>query len=184
MSGPTGVAGALESAFAAPEAAAAPFGLRRAAAEIHPASVRLVVHERLRGAWRAVSGLADSQAASVQVLPVELLDGGCDRRRIVELDERESAGFVGGTVDRKKDLFDRARFREQCLKVRLRRFVTQIPDEDSRRNGKPPFVVTGPRLPQPARRLDFVAGRETHAGQRCGSRAARGHKTPCWLSIL
>ena len=121
----------LESALAASEAAAAPFGFRRSAAEIHSPCRRSVVHERLGCTWRPVTGLADPETAPVQFLPVQLFDGCGHGRRITKFDERESARLVRGAVDRKKDLGDRARLGEQCFKVSLRRFVAEIPDEYS-----------------------------------------------------
>jgi hypothetical protein len=81
--------------------------------------------------WRPVTGLADPEISPVQFLPVQLFDGCGHGRRVTKFDERESARPVGGAVDRKKDLGDRARLGEQCFKVSLRRFVVEIPDEYS-----------------------------------------------------
>jgi len=81
--------------------------------------------------WRPVPGLADPETSPVQFLPVQFFDGCGDGRRIAKFDERESARSIGGAVDRKKDLGDRARLGEQRFKVSLRRFVAEIPDEYS-----------------------------------------------------
>ena len=134
----------LEPAFAASEAAAAPLGFGRSAAEVHSATPggRAIVHERLGRTWRAISSLADPKVASVQFLSVQFFDSRGHGGAIIELDEREAARSVGGPVDGKKDLFDCPRFREERLQVSLRCFVAKVPDEYSRRNGVPPFVIS------------------------------------------
>ena len=70
-------AGVLESAFTASEAAAAPLGFRRSAAEVHPAAPggRAIVHERLGRPRRAIPRLADPEVAPVQFLPIQFFDG-------------------------------------------------------------------------------------------------------------
>ena len=140
-------AGVLESAFTASEAAAAPLGFRRSAAEVHPTGGWAIVHERLGCTRCAIPRLADPEVTPVQFFPVQLLDGRRHGRPIIELDEREAARPVGGPVNRKKNLFDWPRFREECLEVSLGRFVAKVPDEYSRRNGEPPLSSAGPRPP-------------------------------------
>ena len=131
MPGPDRGVRKLETALTAPEAAAAPFRFRRSASKVHPPRGRAIVHERLGGTRRAITGFAHPETSPVQFLSVQLFDGRSDRRRITEIDEREAAGSIGGPVDWKKDLGDRPRLSEQCFKVSLRRFVAEIPDEDS-----------------------------------------------------
>ena len=148
-SGPDLGVGVLESAFTASEAATASLGFRRSAAEVHPSTPggRAIVHERLGRPRRAIPRLTDTQVTSVQFFSIQLFDGQRHGGSIIELDEREAARPVGGPVDRKKDLFDWPRFREEGLEVSLGRFVAKVPDEYSRRNGEPPLSSAGPRPP-------------------------------------
>lgn len=97
---------------------------------VPPGGCTVLVHHA-GGSRRTRFGFGDPKVSAIQLVAIELLDGlgGC--RRVRQLDEGESPRTAGTAIGGKKHLDDLAHFREQCLKLALGRFVTEIPNKDS-----------------------------------------------------
>jgi hypothetical protein len=84
-----------------------------------------------RRTWRSLASLTHSHAAAAELRAVELVDRAIDGAGIAELDEREPARSIGGTIHRKDDLEDLTDLREEDLEIVRRSLEAEVADEDS-----------------------------------------------------
>lgn len=87
---------------------------------------------RWAAAWRTTSlfGEVDVQRSAVQILAVELIDGGLRLFLAAELHEREPSGASGGAIGRHVHIDDLASRSEMLAQALFGRPIVEIADED------------------------------------------------------
>src|SRR5213593_4159629 len=95
----------------------APIGSRRLPARLRAATPRIAAAESAAAMRRFGARLVDGQAATAELIVVQLGDGTLGLFICTHFDEREPAGPAGGHVPHHPDRFDGSRTREELLKI-------------------------------------------------------------------